>query len=459
MKNLKVPIKVISKKKFDFIQIEGQHNFKSFDYKVPGDISSCSFFLVLTLLSKNSQLTIKNININKSRMGIIKILNKMNANITFKNQTIYKGEVISDIVVKSKQNLKCINCPENLNSSAIDEFLIIFLVAAKAKGISVFKNLGELNKKESPRLDISVEFLKKIGVKVTRKKDDIKIFGNPNLKLEKRYVIKNFRKDHRVFMMSCIAALTLGGNWKIDDKSSINSSFPNFLKNIKKTRCKNKLKKKRKNLITVAIDSPAAAGAGTQAKYIANEYKLLYLDTGKIYRFIGKLRLNNKNNFNYKLVREKIKKINLEKLKDKSLISNEIAISASIVAKDYKLRKIIKKFQLECAYNPPKKFFGSVLDGRDITSVIMKNAMFKFYITANIKIRARRRYLEFKKLNKKIDYKFVLKSLRKRDYLDKNRKFSPLKKTKDSILINTSKLSKKACFIKIKSIMDKKIKI
>ena len=218
------------------------------------------------------------------------------------------------------------------------------------------------------------------------------------------------------------------------------------------------MKKKRKNLITVAIDSPAAAGAGTQAKYIANEYKLLYLDTGKIYRFIGKLRLNNKNNFNYKLVREKIKKINLEKLKDKSLISNEIAISASIVAKDYKIRKIIKKFQLECAYNPPKKFFGSVLDGRDITSVIMKNAMFKFYITANIKIRARRRYLEFKKLNKKIDYKFVLKSLRKRDYLDKNRRFSPLKKTKDSILINTSKLSKKACFIKIKTIMDKKIK-
>ena len=238
LKNLKVPIKVISKKNFDFIQIEGQHNFKSFDYKVPGDISSCSFFLVLTLLSRNSQLTIKNINVNKSRMGIIKILNKMNANITFKNKTNYKGEFISDIVVKSKQNLKGINCPENLNSSAIDEFLIIFLVAAKAKGISVFRNLGELNKKESPRLNISIEFLKKIGVKVTRKKDDIKIFGNPNLKLDKHYVIKNFKKDHRVFMMSCIAALTLGGNWKINDKSCINSSFPNFLKILKKLGAK-----------------------------------------------------------------------------------------------------------------------------------------------------------------------------------------------------------------------------
>ena len=142
---------------------------------------------------------------------------------------------------------------------------------------------------------------------------------------------------------------------------------------------------------------------------------------------------------------------------DSALLSNDIAISASIVAKDNKIRKIVKNFQYKCAYNPPKRFSGSVLDGRDITSVIMKDAMFKFYITANIKIRAKRRFLEFKKLKKKITYNEVLKSLKNRDYLDKSRKYSPLKKTKDSILINTSKLSKKACFMKIKSIIDKKL--
>ena len=99
-----------------------------------------------------------------------------------------------------------------------------------------------------------------------------------------------------------------------------------------------------------------------------------------------------------------------------------------------------------------------MLDGRDITSVIMKDAMFKFYVTANLQVRAKRRYLEFRKLKKKISYLQVLKSLRNRDKLDKNRKHSPLKKTKDSILINTSKLSKKASFLKIKAIMDKKLK-
>ena len=206
----------------------------------------------------------------------------------------------------------------------------------------------------------------------------------------------------------------------------------------------------------MAIDSPAAAGAGTQAKLIAKEYNLLYLDTGKIYRLIGKLRLENKK-FNYNLVKKKIRNLKFKDLENKELISDPIAKSASVIAKDKNIRKLIKNFQKSRAYNPPKKFSGSVLDGRDITSVIMKNATFKFYITANLSVRAKRRFLELKKLKKKVSLKEVSKSLKNRDYLDKNRKYSPLKKTKDSILINTSKLSKKACFKKIKSIMDKKL--
>ena len=214
--------------------------------------------------------------------------------------------------------------------------------------------------------------------------------------------------------------------------------------------------KKRKDIITVAIDLPAAAGAGTQAKMIAKEYNLQYLDTGKLYRLIGKLKLDNQENFNYQIIKDKIKRLKLIDLKNKKLLSDEVANSASIIAKDKKIRKIIKKFQLDFAYNPPKIFSGSVLDGRDITSKIMKDAMFKFYITANINIRAQRRFKEYVKI-KKISYKDVLKSLKIRDYLDKTRKHNPLKKTKDSILINSSKLSKKACFLKIKNIMDRKL--
>ena len=230
---LKIPIKVSKKKSYDYIEVNGQHNYKAFKYHVPGDISSTSFFLVLTILAKKSRLIIKNVNVNDSRIGIIKILNKMNAKISLKNKKKYNGEMIADIFVKSENKLKRIICPKHLNSSAIDEFLIIFLVAAKAKGVSNFNNLSELNKKESPRLDIALKFLKMIGIKFLRNKDNIKIYGNPNLNLKGTYKVKNFRKDHRVFMMACIAALSFGGNWKINDVDSIKTSFPNFLEKIK----------------------------------------------------------------------------------------------------------------------------------------------------------------------------------------------------------------------------------
>ena len=234
LKFLKYPLKIKKERGNELIEIQGLSQFKGFNYKVPGDISSASFFIVLTLLSKKSEIEIKNVNVNSSRVGIINILNKMGANIKLKGKKTYKGEKIANIHVKGKENLKAINCPAKLNSSAIDEFLIIFLVAAKSKGISKFKDLGEMNKKESKRLDLGVKFLRSIGIKVDRFKDNVNIHGNPNLILSKKFEMKNFLKDHRIFFLSCITALTLGGKWKITDKDSINTSFPNFIKILKK---------------------------------------------------------------------------------------------------------------------------------------------------------------------------------------------------------------------------------
>ncbi len=232
-KYLKIPIKVKSNKEFDLIEVKGLQQYNAFNYSIPGDISSSAFFIVLTVLSKNSEITIRKVNINETRIGIIKILKMMNCNITFKNKRIYKDEPTADIFVKSSKMLKSINCPSKLNSSAIDELILCFLVAAKAKGISTFKDLGELNKKESPRLDITIKFLRMIGIKVVRKKDNIKIYGKPKLYLKGNYHVKNFLKDHRIFMFSCVAALTLNGRWIIEDKDSINTSFPKFLKILK----------------------------------------------------------------------------------------------------------------------------------------------------------------------------------------------------------------------------------
>ena len=214
---------------------------------------------------------------------------------------------------------------------------------------------------------------------------------------------------------------------------------------------------RKKNLIKIAIDSPAAAGAGTLAKTISKYYNLLYLDTGKIYRLIAFIKINQKKKFNKKFLRKRIQKLNLKSLQNKNLLSDEIGIEASLIAKDKYIRKLVYSFQIQCAYKPPKKFNGSCLDGRDITYKIIPDADLKFFITANLKTRARRRYLELKNLKKNVSYSEILKSIKNRDKSDYNRRISPLKKTEDSILINTSKLSKRACFLKIKKIIDKKI--
>ena len=231
-KYLRLPIIIKNNKNFDEIKIKKVKKINNLNYDIPSDISSGAFFIVLTALSKNSELTIKNVNINPSRIGIVTILRKMGVKIVFKNQKTYKGEKKADIKVFSTKKIKPINCPPKLNSGAIDEFLVIFLVAAKAKGVSYFKNLEELNQKESPRLKWAEKILTNLGVKTITTKDSIKIYGDPNLNLdpEKRIIIKNYLKDHRVFMTSVIAALSYGGEWSIANPESIKTSFPNFLK-------------------------------------------------------------------------------------------------------------------------------------------------------------------------------------------------------------------------------------
>ena len=215
----------------------------------------------------------------------------------------------------------------------------------------------------------------------------------------------------------------------------------------------------RENILKIAIDSPAAAGAGTLAKAISKHYNLYFLDTGKIYRFIAYLKIRFPKKFGKNFIKTKIKSLNIKDLENIKLLTDEVGTEASIISKIKDIRKLVHSFQTNLAYNPPKKFNGSCLDGRDITYNIIPDANFKFFITANVKTRAMRRYKELKLLKKNVSYKEVLKSIKNRDKSDFSRKISPLKKTKDSLLINTTNLNKRSCFLKIKKIIDRKTNI
>ena len=217
------------------------------------------------------------------------------------------------------------------------------------------------------------------------------------------------------------------------------------------------MRKNKSYFIKIAIDSPAAAGAGTLAKTLSKHYNLLYIDTGKLYRLLALQKLKNQKKFTLNNIKEKIKTVKIKDLSNKLLLSDEVGTEASKIAKNKNIRKLIHSFQVNFAYKPPKQYKGSILDGRDITYNIVPDADFKFFITANLKTRAMRRFKELKRLKKQITYKEVLESIKNRDKSDYNRKIAPLKKTKDSILINTTKLSKRSCFLKIKKIIDKKL--
>ena len=214
---------------------------------------------------------------------------------------------------------------------------------------------------------------------------------------------------------------------------------------------------KKTKPIRIAIDATAGSGSTSLAQRLARHYKLRYLDTGKVYRWCALQIIQKKPKNKINFLKKRIKQLNLKKLQDKRLIADEVAQVTSQIAKNPKIRRLVYNFQKNIAYKIPRKFKGSILNGRDITYKIIPDATFKFYVTASIFERSRRRTAELKKLGKKVTFKEVLKSLKKRDKSDKNRRYSPLVKRHDSLLINSTQLSITDCFLKVKKIIDRKL--
>jgi len=236
LSSLNADIKIKKLKKGNLISLRGQKNLSNFNLKIPGDPSSAAPFIVLTLLTPGSKLLIKDVNCNPTRIGFIKILKKMNANIKIKNLKKKSGEPIGNILVKSS-SLKPINCPKELVPSSIDEFPLLFVVASLTKGISNFSGIKELRNKESDRIKCMEVGLNKIGVKTRSTKDSLKIFGNPNTKVKK--VLRIFSKqDHRIAMSFFCLGQLLKNNVHIYNFETVNTSFSKFLVIMKKIGAK-----------------------------------------------------------------------------------------------------------------------------------------------------------------------------------------------------------------------------
>ena len=239
--NIKADIKVKSISKGNLISLKGKKSLSSFKLIIPGDQSSAAPFIFLTLLTKSAYLKIKNINCNPTRTGFVKILKKMNANIKFINLKKKSGEIVGDIIVRSSL-LKPINCSKKLVPSAIDEFPLLFAIAAMIRGKSKFSGIEELRHKESDRIKTMEFGLNKIGIKTKSTKNSLTIYGNPEMKIKNTLRIFS-KKDHRIAMAFFCLAQLLDGKILIYDFETVNTSFSKFLSTMKKIGAKYEIKK------------------------------------------------------------------------------------------------------------------------------------------------------------------------------------------------------------------------
>tara|TARA_Y100000590_G_scaffold409436_1_gene501615 strand:- start:198 stop:1550 length:1353 start_codon:yes stop_codon:yes gene_type:complete len=241
LQSLKADILVKKNKGRRITRIRGQKEMRNFSIDVPADPSSSCFFVIQTLLSKRSSLLIKNVCINNTRIGFIKILKKMGGKIKILNKKKYFGEKVADLYVKSSK-LKGINCPVNLIVKSVDDLPAIWVACSLASGVSYFKGISELRLKESDRIKSMSESLRKLGIKNYTTKDSIKIIGNPNIKTLKNIKIPS-NHDHRIAMANFLMGSLTGSRILITGFQTVSSSFPNFLELQKILGAKYEIKK------------------------------------------------------------------------------------------------------------------------------------------------------------------------------------------------------------------------
>ncbi len=203
--------------------IEGGGTLTATNISVPGDISSAAFFMVAASIAKGSDLTLKHVGINPTRIGVINVLKLMGANITILNETEVGGEPVADIRIKSSQ-LKGIIIPEEQVPLAIDEFPVIFIAAACASGETILTGAKELRVKESDRIQVMADGLEILGIDAKPTADGIKIQGG-----RINGGVVNSGGDHRIAMAFSIAGLMASEEIIINDCANVATSFPDFV--------------------------------------------------------------------------------------------------------------------------------------------------------------------------------------------------------------------------------------
>ncbi len=452
------------------ITLTGQPELRARNIEVPGDPSSAAFPIVAALIVPGSEITVRNVLINSLRTGLYTTLIEMGADIAFSNRRELAGEEVADITARHSK-LKGITVPAERAPSMIDEYPILAVAASFAEGTTTMLGLKELRVKESDRLSAIADGLKVCGVKAEAGEDSLVVDGNPSSIIHHPSSIRT-HLDHRIAMSFLVLGLAAENPVTVDDIAMIATSFPGFVDLMRGLgaviRFQEKVSGFKKNVLKpvpetssfiIAIDGPAASGKGTVARRIAERLGAVYLDTGKIYRAVGVKLMQSSYDIGEaedhaslaaRHAIEISKTLKIDEIQHLELDNESVGMAASIVSAIPGVRAALLDFQRAVVASKQ----GAVLDGRDIGSVVCPDADVKFYITASLEARAKRRFNQLKSQTESVIYGDVLQNLRERDARDKTRKAAPLQAAEDAIRIDTTDLNMDEVFDKMWNVIQ-----
>lgn len=445
------------------IKLWGQPQQKHQDRKlrVPTDPSSAAFPTIAALITGASEITIRDVCINPLRIGLYTTLKEMGANITFNNEREEAGEQIADIIVKSSA-LKGVEIPAERAPSMIDEYPVLAVAAAFAKGDTIMHGLKELRVKESDRLQAIIDGLNANGVKTSLSGDTLTVHGTGKHPAGGGTVTTHF--DHRIAMSFLVMGMATENPVHVDDTRAIATSFPGFVelmnnlgadltvdgrKPFLKPQVAVSLPRAPRRII--AIDGPAASGKGTLARRLAEYFGYHHLDTGSLYRAVGLRVLSNGKDPAIKdNAIEAALSISDRDFTDPRLRQEKVGQAASVVSAIPEVRDILLDYQRQFASRPE----GSILDGRDIGTVVCPDADIKIFMTASIEARAKRRHDELQEQGIEVVFESVVEDLVERDERDKHRTAAPLIPAPDAIQIDTTNMEVEEVFRKVRDIIE-----